>query len=167
MINLLTKMLCCRVLKAWHLYTHALQDGMGKGRKNKVLKTDSCQENLDRRDNLPADQIVPWLCILLLSKVILDMGPLYHFKENEVHYPLVPRLMLAKIQSPPKSSLPRSPFTASTAPVTHWQILANTLFRKECSECRNNNDNSNPLPAPVWLYPEKRLEAPIIGADLG
>ena len=28
----------CRVLKAWHLYTHALQGGMGKGRKNKVLK---------------------------------------------------------------------------------------------------------------------------------
>ena len=28
----------CRVLKAWHLYTHALQDGMVKGRRNKVLK---------------------------------------------------------------------------------------------------------------------------------
>jgi len=27
-----------RVLTAWHLYTHALQDVMGKGRKNKVLK---------------------------------------------------------------------------------------------------------------------------------
>ena len=28
----------CRVLKAWHLNTHALQDGMVKGRRNKVLK---------------------------------------------------------------------------------------------------------------------------------
>jgi len=28
----------CRVLKAWHLYTQALFRGMGKGRKNKVLK---------------------------------------------------------------------------------------------------------------------------------
>src|SRR5512136_2298474 len=30
--------LICRVLKAWHLYTHELQDGMVKGRANKVLK---------------------------------------------------------------------------------------------------------------------------------
>lgn len=28
----------CRVLKAWHLYTHPLRYGMGKGRRNKVLK---------------------------------------------------------------------------------------------------------------------------------
>src|SRR5512137_2627065 len=28
----------CRVLKAWHLNTHALQDSMVKGRRNKVLK---------------------------------------------------------------------------------------------------------------------------------
>ena len=28
----------CRVLKAWHLYTRQLRYGMGKGRKNKVLK---------------------------------------------------------------------------------------------------------------------------------
>ena len=28
----------CSVLKAWRLYTHALQDGMVKGRRNKVLK---------------------------------------------------------------------------------------------------------------------------------
>ena len=28
----------CRVLKAWHLYTHPHQYGMGKGRRNKVLK---------------------------------------------------------------------------------------------------------------------------------
>jgi hypothetical protein len=27
-----------KVLKARHLYTHALQDGMVKGRRNKVLK---------------------------------------------------------------------------------------------------------------------------------
>jgi len=27
-----------------------------------------------------------WLCILLLSRVILGTGPLYHFTENEVHY---------------------------------------------------------------------------------
>ena len=28
----------CRVLKAWHLYTHPHQHGMGKGRRNRVLK---------------------------------------------------------------------------------------------------------------------------------
>ena len=28
----------CRVLKAWHLYTRPLRYGMGKGRRNKVLK---------------------------------------------------------------------------------------------------------------------------------
>jgi putative transposase len=28
----------CKVPKAWHLYTHSLQYGMGKGRRNQVLK---------------------------------------------------------------------------------------------------------------------------------
>lgn len=28
----------CRVLRAWHLYTRQLRSGMGKGRRNKVLK---------------------------------------------------------------------------------------------------------------------------------
>jgi len=28
----------CRVLKAWHLYTRPLRYGMGKGRRNQVLK---------------------------------------------------------------------------------------------------------------------------------
>ncbi len=35
----------CRVLKAWHLYTQALQGGMGKGRKNKVLKLTAAKVN--------------------------------------------------------------------------------------------------------------------------
>jgi hypothetical protein len=36
---------CCGGLKAWHLYTHALQGGMGKGRKNKVLKLTAAKVN--------------------------------------------------------------------------------------------------------------------------
>ncbi|MDD1741015.1 MAG: hypothetical protein LUQ51_03440, partial [Methanothrix sp.] len=29
---------------------------------------------------------VPWICILLISKFVLDTGHLDHFTENEVHY---------------------------------------------------------------------------------
>jgi hypothetical protein len=35
----------CRVLKAWHLYTQALQGGMGKGRRNKVFKLTAAKVN--------------------------------------------------------------------------------------------------------------------------
>jgi hypothetical protein len=37
-LNILICSVKCRVLKAWHLYTQVLSSGMGKGRKNKVLK---------------------------------------------------------------------------------------------------------------------------------
>lgn len=59
------------------------------------------------------------------------------------------------------ASCSKPPLIAPPAPVIHCQILANTIFKKECSECRNNNDNSDLLPAPVRLWPEKRWEGPI------
>ena len=42
-----------------------------------------------RQGNLLADQISPWLCILLVSKHIVGTGPLYHFTEKEIHYQFV------------------------------------------------------------------------------
>jgi len=61
---------------------------------------------------------------------------------------------------PRVSSCPKAEISLSTAPVTHCQILANTLFKKECSEQLNNNDNSDLPPAPVRLWLEKRWEGP-------
>ena len=62
----------------------------------------------------------------------------------------------------PKAPCPKAQIALSTAPATHCQILANTLFnfKKECSSQRNNNDNSYLLPAPARLWPEKRWEDP-------
>jgi hypothetical protein len=38
-------LVACRVLEVWHLYTHALSKGMGKGRLNKVLKLTPAKVN--------------------------------------------------------------------------------------------------------------------------
>jgi len=66
-----------------------------------------------------------------------------------------PSYGLLKFILHPKLLMSLAPLIASTALVTHCQILAHTFLRKECPQQRINNDNPDLLPAPVRLWQEK------------